>query len=114
MHSSESMMVLHTRSASEGTPLQRQCIQPIPALQHLRSRSYTNQIQLDELDAVLSDVRDGDVSESEAIEQLSQSYWVWTAVDSESKLLLSAQVGPRTLLIVLYPRYAFTGADRMM
>jgi IS1 family transposase len=57
-----------------------------------------NQIQLDELYAVLSAVRDGEMSEAEAIEQLSRSpHWVWTAIDPESKLLLSAQVGPRTL-----------------
>jgi IS1 family transposase len=57
-----------------------------------------NQVQLDELYAVLSAVRDGDLSEAEAIEQLSRSpRWVWTAIDPESKLLLSAQVGERTL-----------------
>jgi IS1 family transposase len=59
---------------------------------------HLNQIQLDELYAVLSAVRDGDISEAEAVEQLSQSpRWVWTAIDPESKLLLSTQVGPRTL-----------------
>lgn len=57
---------------------------------------HLNQIQLDELYAVLSAVRDGDVSEAEAIEQLSQSHWVWTAIDPESKLMLSAQVGERS------------------
>ena len=42
--------------------------------------------------------RDGDVSEAEAIERLSRSpHWVWTAIDPESKLLLSVQVGDRTL-----------------
>ena len=61
--------------------------------------SYTiNQVQLDELYAVLSAVRDGDISEAEAIERLSRSpHWVWTAIDPESKLLLSVQVGERTL-----------------
>jgi IS1 family transposase len=59
---------------------------------------HINQIQLDELYAVLSAVRDGDMSEAAAIEQLSQSpHWVWTAIDPETKLLLSAQVGARTL-----------------
>lgn len=44
-----------------------------------------NQVQLDELYAVLSAVREGKVSEAEAIEQLSQSpHWVWTAIDPES------------------------------
>src|SRR3989442_6337127 len=59
---------------------------------------HINQVQLDELYAVLSAVRDGDISEAEAIECLSQSpHWVWTAIDPESKLLLSVQVGERTL-----------------
>lgn len=57
-----------------------------------------NQVQLDELYAVLSAVRDGDIEEAEAIERLSRSpHWVWTAIDPESKLLLSVQVGARTL-----------------
>lgn len=59
---------------------------------------HVNQVQLDELYAVLSAVRDGGVSEAEAIERLSRSpHWVWTAIDPESKLLLSVQVGERTL-----------------
>jgi IS1 family transposase len=56
------------------------------------------QVQLDELYAVLSAVRDGHISEAEAIERLSRSpHWVWTAIDPESKLLLRIQVGERTL-----------------
>jgi hypothetical protein len=59
---------------------------------------HLNQVQLDELYAVLRAVRDGDVSETEAIERLSRSpHWVWTAIDPETKLLLSIQVGDRTL-----------------
>ena len=59
---------------------------------------HLNQVQLDELYAVLSAVRDGEMSEAEAIEQLSRSpHWVWAAIDPESKLLLSVQVGARTL-----------------
>lgn len=58
---------------------------------------HLNQIQLDELYAVLSAVRDSDLSESAAIEALSRSpRWVWTAIDPESKLMLSAQVGERS------------------
>jgi IS1 family transposase len=68
---------------------------------------HLNQVQLDELYAVLSAVRDGDMSEAEAVEQLSRSpRWVWTAIDPESKLLLSIQVGERTLAMaqaVLHP-----------
>jgi IS1 family transposase len=57
-----------------------------------------NQIQLDELYAVLSAVRDGDMNEAEAVKQLSRSpHWVWTTIDPETKLLLSVQVGERSL-----------------
>ncbi len=59
---------------------------------------YLNQVQLDELYAVLSAVRDGELSEVEAIDRLSTSpLWVWTAIDPESKLMLSAQPGERSL-----------------
>src|SRR5499427_7733688 len=59
---------------------------------------HLNQVQLDELYAVLSAVRDGDVSASEAIERLSRSpQWVWVAMDPESKRLLTIDVGGRTL-----------------
>jgi IS1 family transposase len=58
---------------------------------------HLNQIQLDELYAILSAVRDGNLSEDEAIEHLSTSpLWVWTAIDPESKLMLSAQAGERS------------------
>ena len=58
---------------------------------------HINQVQLDELYAVLSTVRDGTMSEAEAIERLSRSpHWVWTAIDPETKVLLSVQVGSRT------------------
>jgi len=59
---------------------------------------HLHQVQLDELYAVLSAVRDGDVSASEAIERLSRSpQWVWVAMDPERKLLLTIDVGGRTL-----------------
>jgi IS1 family transposase len=55
-------------------------------------------VQLDELYAVLSAVKDGALSEAKAIERLSRSpQWVWTAMDPESKLLLVIGVGERTL-----------------
>jgi hypothetical protein len=61
---------------------------------------HLNQVQLDELYAVLSAVREGDISAAEAIERLSRSpHWVWTAIDPETKLLLSVQVGDRTLAL---------------
>jgi len=58
---------------------------------------HVQQVQLDELYAVLSAVKDGQMSEEEAIQRLSHSpHWVWTAIDSQSKLLLAITVGPRT------------------
>jgi IS1 family transposase len=59
---------------------------------------HLSQRQLDELDAVLKAVKDGTVSKDEAIECLSRSpHWVWTAMAPESKLLLTIDVGARTL-----------------
>src|SRR6266704_5342547 len=61
---------------------------------------HLTQVQLDELYAVLSAVKDGAVSEDDAIERLSQSpYWVWTAMDPESKLVFAIDVGDRTLAL---------------
>jgi hypothetical protein len=58
---------------------------------------HISQVQLDELFAVLSDIKDGQISEEEAIQRLSRSpHWVWTAIDPQSKLLLTILVGPRT------------------
>ncbi len=59
---------------------------------------HLHQVQLDALYAVLSAVKDGTVSEAEAIERLERSpRWVWVAMDPESKLLLGLDVGDRTL-----------------
>src|SRR5262244_1368174 len=59
---------------------------------------HLRQVQLDELYAVLSALKAGEVSEDEAIERLSRSpQWVWVAMDPESKLLLAVDVGGRTL-----------------
>jgi IS1 family transposase len=56
------------------------------------------QVQLDELFALLSAVKTGEVSEADAIERLERSpQWVWVAMDPESKLLLAIDVGDRTL-----------------
>jgi IS1 family transposase len=56
------------------------------------------QVQLDELFALLSAVKNGEVSEADAIERLERSpQWVWAALDPESKLLLAIDVGNRTL-----------------
>src|SRR5467141_2491203 len=59
---------------------------------------HVRQLQLDELYAVLREVKSGEISEDEALKRLERSpYWVWTALDPESKLLLVIDVGPRTL-----------------
>jgi hypothetical protein len=59
---------------------------------------HVRQVQLDELFAVLSAVKTGEVSEAEAIERLERSpHWVWAAIDPQSKLLLALNVGERTL-----------------
>src|SRR5262249_56682926 len=48
------------------------------------------QVQLDELFALLSAVKDGEVSAADAIERLERTpQWVWVAMDPESKLLLA-------------------------
>jgi len=54
--------------------------------------------QLDELFALLSAVKAGEVSEAEAIQRLSRSpHWVWGTIDPVTKLLLTIEVGERTL-----------------
>ena len=56
------------------------------------------QVQLDELFALLSAVKTGEVSDAEAIQRLSRSpHWVWGALDPVTKLLLTIEVGERTL-----------------
>jgi hypothetical protein len=56
------------------------------------------QVQLDELFALLSAVKTGEVSDAEAIQRLSRSpRWVWAAMDPVTKLLLTLDVGERTL-----------------
>jgi IS1 family transposase len=58
------------------------------------------QVQLDELFALLSAVKAGEVTETEALERLERSpRWVWVAMDPESKLVLTIDVGERTLAI---------------
>src|SRR5262249_60377671 len=56
-----------------------------------------NQVQLDELFALLSAVKAGEVTESEAITRLSRSpHWVWTAMDPVTKLLLAIDLAHHT------------------
>src|SRR5262247_3521697 len=59
---------------------------------------HVRQVQLDELYAVLSALKDGEISETEALTRLSRSpHWVWAAIDPVTKLLLTLDVGDRTL-----------------
>jgi transposase-like protein len=59
---------------------------------------HLEQLQLDELYAVLRDRKAGELSDDEAITRLECSpSWVWTAMDPTSKLLVVVDVGSRTL-----------------
>src|SRR5215510_15080530 len=77
----------------------------VEAAEHLQAFSrhflhdmHVNQVQLDELFALLSAVKDGEVNEVEAIARLERTpQWVWVALDPESKLLLAIDIGDRTL-----------------
>src|SRR5215475_2125553 len=58
---------------------------------------HVKQLQLDELYAVLSAVKDGELSEAMAIRRLSRSpHWVWVAIDPVTKLLVAIDIGERT------------------
>jgi IS1 family transposase len=58
---------------------------------------HVTQLQLDELYAVLSAVKEGEISEAKAIKRLSRSpHWVWVAIDPVTKLLVAIDVGERT------------------
>jgi IS1 family transposase len=66
--------------------------------QHVLHDVRVRQVQLDELFALLSAVKDHHISAAEAIERLERTpQWVWVALDPESKLLLALDVGDRTL-----------------
>ena len=68
--------------------------------QHFLHDVRVRQVQLDELFALLSAVKEGEVSEAEAIERLERApRWVWVAMDPESKLLLAINVGDRASIM---------------
>jgi IS1 family transposase len=68
--------------------------------QYLLHDVRVRQVQLDELFALLSAVKDGTCSTAEAIERLERApQWVWVAMAPESKLLLAIDVGNRTLAL---------------
>jgi hypothetical protein len=59
---------------------------------------HLEQLQLDQLYAVLREFRAGEISDEEAIKRLERAPdWVWTAMDPTSKLLVVVEVGCRTL-----------------
>jgi transposase-like protein len=75
------------------------------AAEHLRAFSasflcnlHLEQLQLDELYAVLRAFKAGEITDDEALTRLERSpYWVWTAMDPTSQLLVVVDVGCRTL-----------------
>jgi IS1 family transposase/transposase-like protein len=77
----------------------------VEAAEHLEAFSHhflhdlnVEQVQMDELFALLRAVKDGEVSEKQAITRLSRSpNWVWVAMDPVCKLILTVDVGERTL-----------------
>jgi IS1 family transposase len=77
----------------------------VEAADHLKAFSQyflhdvrVTQVQLDELYALLSAVKAGEISDHEAIQRLSRApHWVWVAMDPVTKLLLTLDVGDRTL-----------------
>jgi len=79
----------------------------VEAAEQLRafSRHVLHDVQvrqgpLDELFALLSAVKAGEVTETEALERLERSpQWVWVALDPESKVVLAIDVGERTLAL---------------
>jgi transposase-like protein len=76
----------------------------VEAAEHLEAFSryhvhdlHVDQVQMDELFALLSAVKEGEVTEAEAIKRLSRSpHWVWVAMDPVGKLILAVDVGDRT------------------
>jgi IS1 family transposase/transposase-like protein len=77
----------------------------VEAAEHLETFSHhflrdleVEQVQMDELFALLSAVKDGDITEAEAIKRLScPPHWVWVAMDPVCKLILTVDVGQRSL-----------------
>ena len=64
---------------------------------HLRDL-HVEPVQMDELFALLRAVKEGEVTEAQAVKRLSRSpHWVWVAMDPVCKLILAVDVGDRTL-----------------
>jgi hypothetical protein len=57
---------------------------------HVVHNLDVEQVQMDELFALLSAVKDGEVTEAQAIKRLSRSpHWVWVAMDPVCMLILA-------------------------
>src|SRR5262245_33581402 len=71
--------------------------EPLQAFsRHVLHDVRVRQVQLDELFALLSAVKAGEVSEGEAIERLERApQWVWVAVDQGRQLVLAVAGGDR-------------------
>jgi IS1 family transposase len=71
---------------------------------------HLEQLQLDELYAVLRAFKAGEISEDAAIKRLERSpSWVWTAMDPTSKLLVVVDIGSRTLAMAQRVVHQVTG-----
>jgi len=65
---------------------------------HILHDVCVTQVQLDELYTLLSAVKAGEASKGEAIQALPRSpHWIWGAIDPVTTLLLTIDVGDRTL-----------------
>lgn len=65
---------------------------------HFLHDVHVEQVQLDELFALLSAVRDREVAEAQAIRRLPRSPdWIWVVTDPESELILTLDVGARNV-----------------
>jgi transposase-like protein/IS1 family transposase len=72
--------------------------QAAACLRYFLHDMQVTQVQLDELFALLSAMKAGEVRADEALPRLSHSpHWVWVALDPVSKLLLAIEGGARTL-----------------
>ena len=79
----------------------------VEAAEHLEAFSrdhvhdlHVEQVPMDELFAWLSAVKEGEVTEAEAMKRLSRSlHWVWVAMDPVCQLILAVDVGDRTLAL---------------
>jgi transposase-like protein len=88
----------------------------VEAAEHLEACSRyflpdvsVEQVQMDALVAWLSTVKDGDVTAAEAITCWSRSpSWVWVAMDPVCTLILTVDVGERTLQMAPHPVHQVT------